>query len=114
MAESSFESIEGDWEDIPTTSTPLQESIYNQRRKRRVENYLLGTGRATVLLESTLLRSLNSSETSTNSGEDVSEELAIKRQNRADTCTRGCSGILSSLAKSYEEIGRHCWPTKMY
>ena len=45
---------------------------------------------------------------------DVSDEVAAKRVDRAAKCTRGCSTVLSNLAKSYEEMGRHCWPTKMY
>ena len=60
MAESQFTSVEEDWEDDPIMSTPLKESIYSLRRKRRLDNYLSGTGRTAVSLDSNLLRSLSS------------------------------------------------------
>ena len=57
--------------------------------------YLSGTGRTTISLESSLLRSLSSNEDSVMSEGDLSEKVAAKRQNRSAICTRGCSTVLS-------------------
>ena len=113
MAESSFASTENDLDDAVLTSTPLQDSLYSLRRKQRASNYLSGASRGAFSLENTILRSLSTSESSL-STEDCSDEVAAKRIDRVEKCSRGCSAVLGNLAKAFEKAGRHCWPTKMY
>ena len=49
------------------------------------------------------------------SEEEVSgEESRPKSQEKVTECTRGCYLVLVNLAKTYREVGRHCWPTIMY
>ena len=111
MAESSFESIDDEYEDVPTTSTPAQVSIYSLRRKRRVENYLSGSGRNASSINSNVLSTFSSNE-SGNSEEDCT--IHESHPKKATKCTRGCSVVLANLTKSYRDAGRHCWPTLMY
>ncbi len=61
-----------------------------------------------------LQRSLSSIESSILSGEDITVDNAAKRQKRDVECSRGCPAILKNLAKTFHNIGRHCWPTRMY
>ena len=63
MAERSIVSDDGEGAGAPTMSTPLVESTYQRRRKRRLENYLTGTGRA-VQIDRELQRSLSSNKSS--------------------------------------------------
>lgn len=114
MAERSNASTDGETEDAPTTSTPLLDSTYQRRRKRRVENYLAGTGRAVFRIDGDLQRSLSSNESSILSEEGVPLEATAKRQKRAMECSRGCPAVLQNLVKTYESVGRHCWPIRMY
>ena len=51
----------------------------------------------TVSLESNLLRSLSSNEGSVVSEDDLSDEVAARRQNRSAKCTHGCSAVLINL-----------------
>ena len=113
MAECSIVSDVNEEGSAPTTSTPLVESTYQRRRKRRVENYLSGTGRA-VQVDRELQRSLSSNESSILSEGDLTVDSAAKRQKRAVECSRGCPAILKNLVKTYHSIGRHCWPKRMY
>ena len=60
-----------------------------QKRSKWVENYLSGTCRAKSVAAKVAI--------------DVPDEVAAKRVDEAVKCTRGCSAVLSNLAKSYEE-----------
>ena len=114
MAERSIVSENNEWEGAPTTSTPLTECTYQRRRKRRLENYLAGTGRA-VQVDRDLQRSLSSNESSILSdSEDPTVEIMAKREKRAAECSRGCPAVLKNLARTFHSLGRHCWPTRMY
>ena len=113
MAERSIVSEDDEWGSAPTTSTPLVESTYQRRRKRRLENYLAGTGRA-VQLDTELQRSLSSNESSMLLEESLTVDSVAKRQKREVECSRGCPAILKNLAKTFHSVGRHCWPTRMY
>jgi len=113
MAERSIVSDDGEEAGAPITSTPLVESIYQRRRKRRLENYLAGTGRA-VHVDRELQRSLSSNESSMLSGEELTVDTLAKRQKRAVECSRGCPAVLKNLSKTFDSVGRHCWPTRMY
>ena len=111
MADYSILSADAKRGDAPTTSTPLLESTYVRRRKRRLENYLAGACRAAVHIDRDLQRSLSSNQGSV---EDIPADMAAKRQKRVEECSRGCPAVLQNLAKTYQSVGRHCWPVRMY
>ena len=56
MAKYSISSDNDEGEVALTTSTPLLESTYVHRRKRRLKNYLAGAGRAAVHIDRDLQR----------------------------------------------------------
>ena len=87
---------------------------YVCRRKRRLEKYLAGAGRAAIHIDRDLQRSLSSNESSVLSEEDIPADMAAKRQKRVEECSRGCPAVLQNLAKTYQSVGRHCWPVRMY
>ena len=113
MAKRSIVLDDGEGIGAPSTSTLLAESTYQRRRKRRLENYHRGTGRA-VRMDRELQRSLSSSKSSILSEGELTVDALAKRQKRAVECSRGCAAVLKNLAKTFNSVGRHCWPTRMY
>ena len=111
MAESSFETHD---EDSPVTSTPVQESVYSLRKKKRLEHYLSGTVRNTSSVKVGLLSSVSSNESGISEEEVSGEESRPQSQERVTKCMRGCSLVLVNLTKTYRDVGRHCWTTIMY
>ena len=91
MAEYSISTEDHERSDDPTTSTPLLESTYVRRRKRRLEKYLAGAGRAAVNIKfyRDLQRSLRSNESSV-----LSKETYRKTWKRVEECSRGCPAVL--------------------
>ena len=76
-------------------------ATYQHRRKRWLEKYLAGTGRA-VQVDRDLQRSLSSNESSILlGGEDLTAEIMAKREKRAVECSRGCPVVLKNLAKTF-------------
>ena len=82
MAEYSISTEDDERSDDPTTSTPLSESTYVRRRKRRLEKYLAGTRRAPVHIDIHLHRSLSSNESSVLSKQDIPADMAVKGHRR--------------------------------
>ena len=80
----------------------LLEITYVRRRKRRPKNCLAGAGRAAVHIVRDVQRSLSSNEGSVE--EDISADMAAKRQKRVKECSRGCPAVLQNLAKTYQSV----------
>ena len=71
-------------------------------------------GRNTSSVKVGLLSSVSSNESGISEEEVSGEESRPQSQKRVTKCTRGCSLVLVNLAKTYRDVGRHCWPTIMY
>ena len=71
-------------------------------------------GRNTSSVKTGLLSSMSNGESPLSEEEVSGEKSHPKSQQKVTECTRGCSLVLVNLAKTYREVGRHCWPTIMH